>query len=486
NNRLYAGGIFTTADGNPADNIALWNGSGWGSVGSGATGGGINAMNVFKGALVVGGAFTVAGGIPSPKIAKWTACPSTISSGGATAFCAGGSVLLTAATGTAYQWLKNGNAISGATASTYSATSVGNYTCIITNSCGNVTSNQIAVTVNQPPAASLTGTASMCKGGSSIIVVSFTNAPGLYTFVYNPGGIVVTTASNPFSILVSPASTTTYSLVSVANASCAGTVSGSATVTVNPLPTAVMNPSGPTTFCSGGSVTLNTNSGANKTYQWKKGGVIIPGATLSGYTATIGGTYKITVTNNATGCSKTTVTGTTLIVNTLPAATITPQGPTTFCAGGNVLLQANTAAGLTYKWKKGGNYTSGATASGYTAIIGGTYKVEVTKPNGCSKLSGGVTVTVPCRTGEDEEKVDWSVTVFPNPSVGDFIFKLSNAENKNFSIKVFDVNGRFIQSEPVNASEFKISDRGLSPGIYAAHISDGKQNRILKLIKSVN
>ncbi|HKR06647.1 MAG TPA: T9SS type A sorting domain-containing protein [Bacteroidia bacterium] len=486
NNQLYAGGLFNTAGGNPADNIARWNGSVWDAVGGGVTGGGISALSVFKGALVAGGGFTMAGGVSSPKIAKWTACPSTISAGGTTAFCAGGSVLLTAATGTAYQWLKNGNTISGATASTYSATTAGNYTCEITNSCGNVTSNQVAVTVNQLPAASLSGTASICNGSSSIIVVSFTNAPGPYTFVYNPGGIVVTTSSNPFSILVSPASTTTYSLVSVANATCAGTVSGSATITVNPLPSAVITPGGPTTFCSGGSVTLSAPAGANKIYQWKKGGVNIPGATLAGYTATTGGTYKVTITNTATGCSKTTASGTTVTVNALPAATITPQGPTTFCAGGNVLLQANTGAGFIYKWKKGGNYISGATASGYTASIAGTYKVEVTKPNGCSKLSGGVTVMVPCKTGENEEGSDWSVQVFPNPSAGNFVFKLSNADDKKYSIKVFDIIGNLVLSEPVNASEFIISGHGLSPGIYAAYITDGKQNRILKLIKSVN
>ncbi|MFI5170966.1 MAG: T9SS type A sorting domain-containing protein [Chitinophagales bacterium] len=63
---------------------------------------------------------------PTPK--------ATISAGGPISFCAGGSVLLTATTniGTNYQWLKNGFSIAGATSSTYTATTAGNYKCRIT------------------------------------------------------------------------------------------------------------------------------------------------------------------------------------------------------------------------------------------------------------------------------------------------------------------------------------------------------------------
>jgi type IX secretion system substrate protein len=485
NNQLYAGGLFTTADGNPADNIARWNGSVWNFVGSGVTGGGISALNVFKGALVVGGDFTMAGGVSSSKIAKWTACPASISAGGATAFCAGGSVLLTAATGTSYQWMKNGLTIAGATASTYSATAAGNYTCIITNSCGNVTSNLIAVTVNQGPVAVLSGTASICKGSSTIIVASFTNAPGPYSFVFNPGGIIVNTASNPYAIPVSPASTTTYTLVSVANANCAGTVSGSATITVNPLPSATITPAGPATFCSGGSIVLNAPTGANKTYQWKKSANLIPGATLSSYTATASGNYRVIVTNTVTGCSKTTGNATIVTVNALPAATITPQGPTTFCAGGSVTLQANTGAGLTYKWKKNGNYIGGATTSAYIATTAGTYRTEVTNSNGCSKTSPIVTVAVPCKEpGELNSENDFDVFAYPNPSAGDFVIEMQGYTNEKTSIHLYDMIGNLVLSETIHNSQFTIHNSQLAPGIYSAEFLSGENKKIMKLVKT--
>lgn len=53
-----------------------------------------------------------------------------------------------------YQWYKNGVAISGASASTYSLTNAiqgdtGNYSVTLTNPCGSVTSNTVSVTVSQ-------------------------------------------------------------------------------------------------------------------------------------------------------------------------------------------------------------------------------------------------------------------------------------------------------------------------------------------------
>jgi hypothetical protein len=43
---------------------------------------------------------------------------------------------------------------------------------------------------------------------------------------------------------------------------------------------------GPIAFCTGKSVTLDANKGVGYTYQWKKAGVNIAGATKSNYTAT--------------------------------------------------------------------------------------------------------------------------------------------------------------------------------------------------------
>jgi hypothetical protein len=75
---LYAGGQFTTADGEPANNIARWDGAGWSPLSSGLEGGpapAVQALAVFDdgtgSSLYVGGNFHVAGGLVSGNFARW-------------------------------------------------------------------------------------------------------------------------------------------------------------------------------------------------------------------------------------------------------------------------------------------------------------------------------------------------------------------------------------------------------------------------------
>ena len=64
------------------------------------------------------------------------AIPTATVTSGTTTFCQGGSVVLSANTGTgySYQWLNGTVAISGATSSSYTATASGSYKVIVTNS----------------------------------------------------------------------------------------------------------------------------------------------------------------------------------------------------------------------------------------------------------------------------------------------------------------------------------------------------------------
>ena len=71
-------------------------------------------------------------------------------------------------------------------------------------------------------------------------------------------------------------------------------------------------------------------------------------------------------------------------------ATITPAGPTTFCQGNSVLLNANTGTNYTYQWKLNGTNITGATGSSYTATQTGSYTVTINN----SVTSSAVNVTV--------------------------------------------------------------------------------------------
>jgi endo-1,4-beta-D-glucanase Y len=155
-------------------------------------------------------------------------------------------------------------------------------------------------------------------------------------------------------------------------------------------PGATITAGGATTFCAGGNVVLNANTGTGLTYQWKNGGTAIGGATGSSYTATASGTYTVDVTS---GTCTSTSSGTTVTVNAVPAVpTISAGGATTFCTGGNLVL-STAATGVTYQWKSGGTNIGGATNSSYTATTAGSYTVTVTS-SGCSSTSAATTVTV--------------------------------------------------------------------------------------------
>lgn len=72
---LYAGGGFAIAGGVATNRIAKWDGSAWSPLGSGTTlagGQGVNALAVDgDGNLYVGGIFSTAGGVSAKNIAKW-------------------------------------------------------------------------------------------------------------------------------------------------------------------------------------------------------------------------------------------------------------------------------------------------------------------------------------------------------------------------------------------------------------------------------
>lgn len=150
--------------------------------------------------------------------------------------------------------------------------------------------------------------------------------------------------------------------------------------------------SGPTTFCSGGSIQLTTLPFPGATYQWKKNGIAIAGATATALTVTTAGNYSIQITQ-LSGVSATSP-NTTVTINAIPTAVISSSGATTLCSGGSVTLSANTGTGLLYQWKRYGVNIAGATNSTILASTTGSYKCVVTNANGCSRSSNTITVTV--------------------------------------------------------------------------------------------
>jgi large repetitive protein len=291
----------------------------------------------------------------------------TITTSGATTFCQGGSVTLTASAGSSFLWS------TGVTTQAITVSASGNYSVTVknANNCS-ATSTVTTVTVNPSPATptiSTSGATTFCQGGSVNL-----SAPAGYTYSWSTGAtsqaITVSTNGN-------------YS-VTIKNASNCSATSVATSVTVNPSPaTPTIAASGATTICQGGSVTLTASTGSS--YLWSTG------ATTQIITVSASGSYSVAV-SNASGCAATSAV-TVVTVNPLPTATISASGPVTFCQGGSVTLTAST--GASYKWANSiSPSTIISTSQSISLSTGGSYFVTVTNSSGCSLTSSTTTVTV--------------------------------------------------------------------------------------------
>jgi large repetitive protein len=292
----------------------------------------------------------------------------TITAGGATTFCQGGSVTLTASPATSYLWSN------GATSASITASTAGSYTVQVANNAGCVsTSAATVVSVNALPTATITagGPLNICAGSSVVLTASAGS-----TYLWSTG------ATTP-SITVNTAGSRT---VTVTNATGCSSTSAVTTVVVNALPTPTVSVIGSTTLCQGATVTLTTANGTGLTYQWKNNGTNIAGANGASYVANAAGIYTVQVTN-AAGCSGTS-TASTVVVNALPVASISNSGSNTICAGSSVNLTAST--GTAYSW------SNGATTASIAVNATGNYTVSITNAAGCtSSASTAITVVTP-------------------------------------------------------------------------------------------
>ncbi len=91
------------------------------------------------------------------------------------------------------------------------------------------------------------------------------------------------------------------------------------------------------------------------------------------------GTYSLTVTD-ANGCT----TQITQIVNDVSTFDMSAEGPTEFCIGGTVTLNAMSVPGASYQWYVNGQPLTGATSPTFTTPAAGTYTVSLT--NSCGNF----------------------------------------------------------------------------------------------------
>ena len=254
----------------------------------------------------------------------------------------------------------------------------------VTNACGTAFATK-TIAINPIPAmASITGVSSICVGG----VVTLTDVTPSGIWSSSNSAIASINSVGVVTGLSTGAITISYSLTNTFG--CTSTALLPFTVA---LPIAAsISASGPTTFCTGGSVLLTASAGTGLSYQWQIGGVNISGATtLSYFVTTLSGNYGVVV-NSGVGCNSTsspinvTVNPTHIIV---PTVSISATPGNTLCVVSSpITFSASPVGGGTspvYDWFVNGSYVASGVHYTYpTPANGDAVKCRLTSNDVCA------------------------------------------------------------------------------------------------------
>lgn len=359
-----------------------------------------------------------------------TAQTVTVTGGGA--YCAGGSGqtigLTTSQSGVSYQLYLGGAPVTGTGAivsGTGSAvnfglrTIAGSYTVVGTTTatgCTNNMTGSAVISINPTPVVyTMTGGGGYCSGSTGTPIGLSGSDLGVTYQLFNSStavGAPISGIGSAISFGAITATGTAFNVVATNTATgCTKSMSGSLTVTVNPLPVA-QTLTGGGNYCIGGTgvpVGL-ANSATGVDYQLYRG-IIAIGSPVSGTTGSaisfgnqaVTGTYIVKATNTTTGCMNN-MTGSAIVTTSPLPAVFTVTGGGNYCSGGTgVAVSLNgSVVGTNYQLYLGGA-TIGSPMAGTGGILNfgaqtaaGTYTVAaLTTASTCANnMAGSANVTV--------------------------------------------------------------------------------------------
>jgi PKD repeat protein len=306
-----------------------------------------------------------------------------ITTGGITTICQGDLLNFYGPSGAgySYQWLKNGQSISGANGVYHSITESGSYQVIVSNSslCTDTSAN-VSATVNPSPVSQFVanGASIICMGDS--VTLDAVGSSG-QSYQWKNYGINITSATDSVFFAKQNGN---YSLITTNSYNCS-TESSAQTIVVNALPGASILPMSSTSFCNGDSVKLQANTGSNFSYQWLKNGQPLTGDTNSLINATNSGSYTVIV-ENANNCNAISLPA---IVNVFAVPSSDFVMDSIICAGDTVIATytGTGSSGAFYNWNFGGGTIVNGNGQGPFSIVyqgSGVKQVQLSvSENGC-------------------------------------------------------------------------------------------------------
>lgn len=330
--------------------------------------------------------------------------------------------------------------------------SPGVYTVTVTDANGCTKTSTVTVVSNTTPPTAEAGPPAAITCAQPTVALNGAGSSSGPTFTYlwtGPSGGIVSGATT-LSPVVNAAGAYTLTVTNTNNG-CTSTDITTVTSTIQP----------PTVSATGGILTCAVNStsisattnATSPTFSWAGPGGF--SSTAQSPTATLPGTYTVTVTNTATGCSNT-ATASVTQNTTPPTATASAAGFLTCSTTSVVVNGSSNAAGATFLWSGPNNFTS--TAQNPSATVPGIYTMVATNPaNGCTASDTAVVsqnITAPSATATSGGTLTCSTTtVSLNGS--------SNASGATYS-----------WSGPNNYSSTQQNPAAIMPGVYTMIVTN--------------
>lgn len=465
---------------------------------------------------------------------KTTVVTATISASGPLSFCSGGSVTLTANSGSQYLWSPGGQTTRSITVS-----NAGSYTVRVTNSSGvNATSSPAVVsitTTGSTPTVSANGSTSFCAGGSVVLTSSSASSylwsngattqsitvtsSGNYSVTTNSGGCGGTstvtavnansgpttptvTASSSLNVCpgttltltssaangylwsngattrsITVAAAGTYSVRAYSGPNCSA-ISASKTVTMLTAPTKPSITANGSLSLSSSHTSVTLTSTTANAYAWSSG------STTRSVVVNTQGSYRVTVTGS-NGCQNTSTAAIVSANGCTPPAipVISLSGSNVITSGSTVTLTSTTAGG--YLW------STGATTRSITVSAAGTYSVRGYNAGGCFSTSLPTTIVVVAvreanNTVEEISTPSVEMSAYPNPVHDLLNIDFNTQVQSTYTISLLDIQGRVVYTKAfesevgLNHIEMNVSE--YQKGIYFGYLTSATEKRSIKVI----
>lgn len=247
------------------------------------------------------------------------------------------------------------------------------------------------------------------------------------------------------------------------------------TITVYDLPplSTITSSSGGFNMCSTAPIALSVDTGY--LYQWYLNDTtLLIGADSSSYVIPDPGDYpttsnfKVKIIDPFTGCA---------VITPNTAVTITAGIPTAFgnvgaMYGGGVL--STNYSYPNYQWLLNGSpMVPPVQTQSFTPTQNGSYSLVATTAAGCTDTSNVVNVFDV--SIENFSTIDQNISVYPNPSNGEFTLHVNAELNSGLTVSMIDISGKTVYTENVGHVNGLFNKtfnlQHLSSGVYTLNIS---------------